>query len=93
MAHPVSAAAAPTKVECSCVPSVNRDPLMTVPVWAAHHGLTERHARDLIAKKRIPVVRIGRTVRLRRSWGDQLVDQCTVPAAKPLARPAASAVR
>jgi excisionase family DNA binding protein len=84
MTHPVSAVAASTKVECSCIQAANRDPLMTVPEWAQYHGLTERHVRDLIAKKRIPVVRIGRAVRLRQSWGDQLVASCTEPAATPI---------
>lgn len=84
MTHPASVVTASTKAECSCIQSANRDPLMTVPEWARYHGLTERHVRDLIAKKRIDVVRIGRAVRLRRSWGDQLVASCTEPAAAPL---------
>jgi excisionase family DNA binding protein len=65
--------------------SEHPDPLMTVPEWAAYHGLTERHVRDLIVRKRIAVARIGRTVRLRRSWGDELILQCTEPPARPLA--------
>jgi excisionase family DNA binding protein len=59
---------------------VSDDVLMPVPEAAPVLGVDERMVRRLVAEKRIPYVKIGRHVRLRRSDLLAYVEANTVPA-------------
>ncbi len=48
--------------------------LMTIEQAAAYLGTGERFVRRLISQRRIPVVQLGRHVRLERSSLDQFID-------------------
>lgn len=54
--------------------------LLTVPEVAAATGLREAALRHLIFTRRIPVVRLGRTVRIRRADLAAVIEAATTPA-------------
>lgn len=62
----------------------NPDPLLDRAQLAAYLGISERQARTLMEQRRIEVVSIGRSVRVRQSTADRLIDACTRPPARPV---------
>lgn len=60
--------------------------LLRVREAAAYLNLTESAIRAFILKRQVPVVRIARSVRLRRSDLDAWIEQGTTPAAAPRRR-------
>ncbi len=62
----------------------NPDPLLDRVQLAAYLGISERHARTLMEQRRVEVVSIGRSVRVRQSTADRLIDACTMPASRPI---------
>lgn len=62
----------------------NPDPLLDRAQLAAYLGISERQARTLMEQRRLEVVSIGRSVRVRQSTADRLIDACTMPAARPV---------
>ncbi len=64
--------------------SVNRDPLLDRAQLAAYLNVSERHARTLIEERRVPVVVIGRSLRVRRSDADALIAALLQPAVRPV---------
>lgn len=62
----------------------NPDPLLDRAQLAAYLGVSERQARALMEKRRIEVVVIGRSVRVRQSTADRLISACTAPATRPV---------
>lgn len=60
---------------------VNPDPLLTVPEAADYLGVPVHWMRRAIHERRLPVLRVGRNVRLRRSALDDYLTTCTTPAA------------
>lgn len=57
--------------------------LLRVREAAAYLNLTESAIRAFILKRQVPVVRIARSVRLRRSDLDAWIEQGTTPVAAP----------
>ena len=66
------------------VAAANPDPLLDRVQLAAYLGISERQARTLMEQRRVEVVPIGRSVRVRKSTADRLIDACTRPAARPV---------
>jgi excisionase family DNA binding protein len=65
--------------------------LLSVEEGTAYLGCSLRFLRELVAQRQVPVVRIGRFVRLRRGDLDAYVAACTAPALRgPLALAEAS---
>jgi len=62
----------------------NPDPLLDRGQLAAYLGISERRARTLMEQRRVEVVSIGRSIRVRQSTADRLIDACTMPAARPV---------
>ncbi len=62
----------------------NPDPLLDRVQLAAYLGISERQARSLMEQRRVEVVSIGRSIRVRQSTADRLIDACTMPAARPV---------
>jgi hypothetical protein len=62
----------------------NADPLLDRVQLAVYLGISERQARTLMEQRRVEVVSIGRSVRVRQSTADRLIDACTMPAARPV---------
>lgn len=60
----------------------NPDPLLTKAQLAAYLAVSERTARTLIEERRLDVVAIGRSIRVRRSTADRYLLACTQPAAR-----------
>lgn len=54
--------------------------LLTVPEAADATGLEPRAIRHLIAMRRVPVVRLGRSVKLRRADLAAVIEAATTPA-------------
>lgn len=63
-------------------PVAELDPLrlLTVPEAADATGLDERAIRHLIFTRRIPVVRLSRSVRIRRADLAAVIESATTPA-------------
>lgn len=59
---------------------INPDPLLTVPEAAAYLGVPAHWMRRAIHERRLPVLRVGRNVRLRRSALDEYLAAHTTPA-------------
>lgn len=59
---------------------INTGGLLDVDAAAVLLGCTPRNIRELVARQRIPVVRIGRLVRFRRADLEAFVDACRRPA-------------
>ena len=55
-------------------PIVNPDPLFTTADAVTYSGLSERMLRRRIADGTLPVVRFGRSVRIRRSALDRYLE-------------------
>lgn len=72
----VSAPAAPS--------ASNSDPLLDRAQLAVYLSISERHARLLIEQRRIDVVVIGRSVRVRTSTAERYIRACTSPATRPV---------
>ena len=66
------------------VPWQNADPLWSIPAWSAYVGINPDYTRQLIKQQRIPSVKIGGRVLLRRSAADDLITRGTRPATRPL---------
>lgn len=64
--------------------------LLDVPMIAAYLDLTERQVRNIIARRLIPVVKIGQLVRMRRADIDAYLESNTIPAASTIRRCTAS---
>ena len=64
--------------------TANADPLLTREQLAAYLNVSERHARTLIEERRVPVVAIGRALRVRRSDADALIAALVQPAVRPV---------
>jgi len=62
----------------------NPDPLLDRVQLAVYLGISERQARTLMEQRRVEVVSIGRSIRVRQSTADRLIDACTMPAARPV---------
>lgn len=58
----------------------HKDPLLTVEECADHLNTSPRMVRRMVAERRVPVVRIGRHVRIRLSALDRYLMQRTTPA-------------
>lgn len=54
--------------------------VLTLPEAAEATGLTVRALRHLVATRRVPVVRLGRSVRIRQSDLAAVLDAATTPA-------------
>ena len=65
-------------------PWQNADPLWSIPVWSSYVGISPDYTRQLIKQQRIPSVKIGGRVLLRRSAADDLIARGTRPATRPL---------
>lgn len=76
----------PTLVEVARdhVAVANPDPLLDRVQLASYLGISERQARTLMEQRRVEVVSIGRSIRVRQSTADRLIDACTMPAARPV---------
>ena len=76
----------PTRGEAASdrVAAANPDPLLDRVQLAAYLGISERQARTLMEQRRVEVVSIGRSIRVRQSTADRLIDACTMPAARPV---------
>jgi excisionase family DNA binding protein len=55
--------------------------LLDIPAAAERLGITERHVRELIYRKRIPYLKVGRLVRFDPADLDTWVEASKVPAA------------
>lgn len=55
--------------------------LLTLPEAAIETGLTIRALRHLVAVRALPVVRLGRSVRILRADLVAYISACTTPAA------------
>ena len=62
----------------------NADPLLTRAQFAAYLSITERQARTWMEERRVPIVPIGRSLRVRKSDADALILALVQPAAKPV---------
>jgi excisionase family DNA binding protein len=58
------------------------EPLIDYPGAAAYLATTERHVRDLQARRQLASVRIGRLVRFRRADLDRYIAKNTVEASR-----------
>lgn len=61
-----------------------RSPLLTVPEFARLMGSPPSRVRKMILCREIPVVKIGRSVRLRAEDLDSLIRRGLRPALRPL---------
>ena len=62
----------------------NPDPLFTKDQLAEYLSISGRTARVLIEERRLDVVAIGRSLRVRRSTADRYILACTQPATRPV---------
>ncbi|NCT91997.1 helix-turn-helix domain-containing protein [Cellulomonas sp. APG4] len=63
----------------------NPDPLLTKAELAGYLNISERAARTLVEERRLDVVVIGRSLRVRRSTADRYIAACTQVASRPAA--------
>lgn len=64
--------------------TVNPDPLLTKEQFAAYLNISERQARTWMEQRRVPLVPIGRSLRVRRSDADALIAALLQPAVRPV---------
>lgn len=69
-----------TTTAASPVQSVTDVQLWDIDTAARETGLTSRYIRRLVAERRIPIVKIGRLVRLRPADVAALIEASTRPA-------------
>ena len=62
----------------------NEDPLLTQAELAEYLSVSARTARTIMEERRITVVAIGRSLRVRQSAADAYIVACTQPAARPV---------
>jgi excisionase family DNA binding protein len=66
----------------SATPRSSSGDLLTVEQAAEFMNITNHFVRRLIRERRIPFVKVGRLVRLRRSDIEAYLDECLVPATR-----------
>jgi excisionase family DNA binding protein len=73
-----------TTVRSDYIPGLDRDTLLSIEDAASLLGVTPRMVRRLTAERRLPHVKIGRHVRVRRSALEAFVTESTRPATRPV---------
>ena len=66
------------------VPSLDRDAMLSIDEAAQLLGVAPRMIRRLTSERRLPHVKVGKHVRLRRSALEAFVNEATRPALRPL---------
>lgn len=64
----------------SATPATTTGELLTVEQAADYLNITDHFVRRLIRERRIPFLKVGRLVRLRRTDLDDYLAACAVPA-------------
>ena len=73
-----------TAMQSQYVPGLDRDALLCINDAAALLGVTPRMIRRLTAERRLPHVKVGKHVRIRRSALEAFVNEATRPALRPV---------
>jgi excisionase family DNA binding protein len=60
--------------------TTNPDPVLLIPEAAAYIGRDERFVRQLVERRTVPYLKLGRRVAFRRSTLDAWLDSTVVPA-------------
>jgi excisionase family DNA binding protein len=58
------------------------EPLLDSPATAERLGITERHLRDLVVRREIPFVRVGRLIRFKPADLDAYIERQTTEAVR-----------
>jgi excisionase family DNA binding protein len=66
----------------SATPSSSSGDLLTVEQAADYLNITDHFVRRLIRERRIPFLKVGRLVRLRRTDIEAYLAECAVPAVR-----------
>ena len=62
------------------------DPLLTVREYSEYMNQSPHTTRSHIAKRLIPFVRLGRSIRIRQSVADRRIEEGSVPARRDAGR-------
>ena len=73
-----------TTARSEYIPGLDRDALLSVEDAAVLLGVTPRMIRRLTSERRLPHVKVGKHVRVRRSALEAFVNEATRPATRPV---------